>query len=66
MFSFTGITIITQSVFLILNFVPESPVSLIEMGELKEARRVLSMFNSDDVIENVFAEYVNLAKRKNF
>lgn len=35
LFSFTGITAIIQSVLLILDFIPESPVSLVEAGKIE-------------------------------
>lgn len=44
MFSFTGITIVTQSLLLIFNFVPESPVSLVKNKDYEGARKVLAMF----------------------
>jgi hypothetical protein len=66
MFAFTTITITFQSIMLITNYVPESPMSLIEQGRLKEARDVLSMFNSPHVIDKVFLEYVTLSKKKNY
>lgn len=44
MFSFTGITIVIQSLLLIFNFVPESPVSLVKNKDYEGATKVLAMF----------------------
>jgi hypothetical protein len=55
MFSFTGLTTVVQSIFLIFNVIPESPTSLIENGQLKESRKILAKFNSGSVLDNVFS-----------
>lgn len=66
MFSFTALTIILQSVLLIFNVIPESPSSLIEAGHLREAKRVLAIFNNADVLDNVFSEYIKQSRRNKF
>ena len=51
MFGFPIITIVTQSLLLIVNFVPESPVSLMEDKREMECREVLAMFNYPEQME---------------
>lgn len=58
LFSFTGVTAILQSALLMFNFIPESPVSLVEKGDLGEARAVIAMFNTPDVVDKVLAQTV--------
>lgn len=66
MFSFTGLTVIAQSLLLIFDVIPESPTSLIEAGNLKQAIKVLAIFNTDSVLDNVFSEYIKLSRRNKF
>lgn len=66
MFSFTGILVIIQSVLMMLNYIPESPISLIEKGRLLESKKVLLIFNPEDLVDNVFNDYLKLSKRNNF
>lgn len=53
MFSFTGLTALLLSILLIFNFIPESPVSLVEKGEIEEAKTVIAMFNTPEVVDKV-------------
>jgi TctA family transporter len=44
-FAFTGIAVIIQLISILTNFIPESPMSLIERGRMDEAKAVLAKFN---------------------
>lgn len=58
LFSFTGLTALVQSILLIVNFIPESPVSLVEKGDIEGAKKVLGMFNTPDVLNKVLQQTI--------
>ena len=56
MFCFPAFTILMQSLLLMFDFIPESPVSLLNQNKEWEARKILEMFNEDDYFESALAE----------
>jgi MFS family permease len=50
MVSTNGLFVIVQSVLLLINFIPESPNSLIMVNKHDEAKRVLAMFTKDEYV----------------
>jgi hypothetical protein len=56
MVSLNSILIIIQSVLLLINYVPESPNSLIAKNKNEEAREVIGEFILPDFVEQTFKE----------
>lgn len=56
MFAFTQLTVLIQMILFFTDFIPESPISLLEARQDVKARNVLLMFNTEKVIEEVMKE----------
>lgn len=54
-FLFSGVAPLIQFFMLVFNFIPESPMSLVEQGRIKEAREIIEMFNVKEVVNDALA-----------
>lgn len=62
-FGLSGIPCLIQMILLIINYIPESPMSLVQNGKMDEARQVLGMFNIPEVLNDVLAEMIYESKK---
>jgi MFS family permease len=53
MVGLNAITIIVQSILLIINYVPESPNSLIAKNRIEEAREVIAQFTVSQYVDSI-------------
>jgi hypothetical protein len=57
-FTFTAVPCIIQIIAILTGYLPQSPMSLIQQGKMDEAREVLGLFNTEDVLDDVLAEMI--------
>ena len=54
MVSINGFFVILQSILLLINYVPESPNSLISKNKYEQAKEVIGLFTLSEYVEQVF------------